>query len=59
MILKDAIFIDGKCFFNGTYYGDVVFSNGKIIQVECKNGNRYMNGQIITISLISNQLKTK
>ena len=57
--MKDAIFIDGKCFLNGKYYGDVVFSNGKIIQVECKNGNRYMNGQIITISLISNQLKTK
>lgn len=59
MVKENAIFIDGKCYFDGKYYGDVVYAEDKIIQVKCNNGNRYMNGQIITIEIIDKKLKTK
>ena len=45
-------FKDGKCYRDEKYFGDVIYSDEKIIQVECKNGNRYMQGQIITMQLV-------
>ena len=46
------LFQDGKCYRDEEYFGDVIYSDGKIIQVECKNGNKYMQGQIITMQLV-------
>lgn len=45
-------FKDGKFYQYDKYYGDVIYSDEKIIQVECKNGNKYMEGQIITMHLV-------
>lgn len=45
-------FKDGKYYRDKKYFGDVIYSDEKTIQVECKNGNRYMEGQIITMQLI-------
>lgn len=42
-------FKDGKYYRNEKYFGDVIYTDEKIIQVECKNGNIFMEGQIITI----------
>lgn len=44
------LFKDGKYYQNGQYFGEIVYSDSEIIQVECKNGNRYMQGLIITIT---------
>jgi hypothetical protein len=46
-------FKNGKYYKNDKYYGDVIYSNEKIIQVECKNDNIFMQGQIITIQLVN------
>ena len=45
-------FKDGKYYRDEKYFGDVIYSDEKIIQVECKNGNKYMQGQIITMQLV-------
>lgn len=45
-------FKDGKYYRDEKYIGDVVYSDDKMIQVECKNGNKYMQGQIITMQLV-------
>lgn len=45
-------FKDGKYYRDDVYFGDVVYSDEKMIQVECKNGNKYMEGQIITMQLV-------
>ena len=45
-------FKEGKYYCDEKYFGDVVYSDEKIIQVECKNGNKYMEGQIITMQLV-------
>lgn len=45
-------FKDGKCYRDEKYFGDVIYSDEKTIQVECKNGNKYMEGQIITMQLV-------
>ena len=42
---------DSKCFSDGNYYGKVIYSDEKMIQVECDNGNKYMKGNIITFKL--------
>ena len=44
-------FRDGKYYRDEKYFGDIIYSDEKIIQVECKNGNKYMKGQIITLQL--------
>lgn len=43
---------DGKYYRDEKYFGDVIYSDEKIIHVECKNGNKYMEGQIIKIQLV-------
>lgn len=45
-------FKDGKYYRDKKYFGDVIYSDEKMIQVECKNGNKYMEGQIITMHLV-------
>ena len=45
-------FSDGKYYRDEKYFGDVIYSDDKTIQVECKNGNKYMEGQIITMHLV-------
>ena len=45
-------FRDGKYYRDEQYFGDIIYSDEKTIQVECKNGNKYMQGQIITIQLV-------
>jgi hypothetical protein len=45
-------FKDGKYYRDEKYFGDVIYSDEKTIQVECKNGNKYMQGQIITMQLV-------
>jgi hypothetical protein len=45
-------FKDGKYYRDENYFGDVIYSDEKMIQVECKNGNKYMEGQIITMKLV-------
>lgn len=42
----------GKYYRDEKYFGDVIYSDEKMIQVECKNGNKYMEGQIITMQLV-------
>jgi len=49
---KTHSFKDGKYYRDEKYFGDVIYSDEKMIQVECKNGNRYMEGQIITMQLV-------
>jgi hypothetical protein len=44
------VFIGGEYYRDGKYFGDVIYSDEKTIQVECKNGNKYMQGQIITLT---------
>ncbi len=44
-------FINGKYYINDCYYGDVIYSDNKLIQVQCNNGNKFMNGQILTIHI--------
>lgn len=45
-------FKDGKCFKDEKYFGKVIFSDDKIIQIEVDNGNRYMQGQITTFQIV-------
>jgi len=45
-------FKDGKYYRDEKYFGDVIYSDEKMIQVECRNGNKYMEGQIITMQLV-------
>jgi len=45
-------FKDGKYYRDEKYFGDIIYSDEKIIQVECKNGNKYMQGRIITMQLV-------
>lgn len=45
-------FKDGKYYRDEKYFGDVIYFDEKMIQVECKNGNKYMEGQIITMQLV-------
>ena len=45
-------FRDGKYYRDEKYFGDIIYSDEKMIQVECKNGNKYMKGQIITMQLV-------
>ena len=52
---KEYSFKDGCCYENGIYYGKVIFSDEKIIQIEVDNGNRYMNGMIQTFNLLINK----
>ena len=44
---KNISFKNRQCFYNEIYFGDIIFMDEKIIQVKCKNGNRYMNNQIV------------
>jgi len=46
-------FKNGKYYKNDKYFGDVIYSDNKTIQVECKNDNIFMQGQIITIHLVN------
>lgn len=46
------LFKDGKYYRDEKYFGDVIYSDEKIIKVQCKNGNKYMEGQIITMQLV-------
>ena len=46
-------FKDGKYYRNEKYFGDIIYTDEKIIQVECKNGNIFMEGQILTIHLVN------
>jgi hypothetical protein len=41
---------DGKFFCNDFYFGDVIFSDEKIVQVECKNKGKLTHGQIFTFN---------
>lgn len=43
--------MNGQCFEDGRYFGDVIYSDQNIIRVEVKNGNKYMEGQIMNFSL--------
>ena len=45
-------FKHGKYYRDEKYFGHVIYSDEKTIQVECKNGNKYMEGQIITMQLV-------
>ena len=45
-------FKDGKYYRNEKYFGDIIYTDEKTIQVECKNGNIFMEGQILTIQLV-------
>lgn len=45
------VFKDGKYYRDEKYFGDIIFRDENIIKVECKNGNRYMKGQIIIMHL--------
>jgi hypothetical protein len=45
-------FKDGKYYRDDKYFGDVIYSDEKTIQIECKNGNKYMEGQIVTMQLV-------
>ena len=45
-------FKDSKYYRDEEYFGDVIYSDEKMIQVECRNGNKYMEGQIITMQLV-------
>jgi hypothetical protein len=45
-------FRDGKYYRDEKYFGDVIYSDEKTIQVECNNGNKYMEAQIITMQLV-------
>ena len=51
-LFQKHAFKEGKYYQDGWYFGDVIFSDEKIIQVECKNGNKYMEGQIITLKWV-------
>lgn len=42
----------GKYYRDEKYFGDVIYCDEKTIKVECKNGNKYMQGQIITMQLV-------
>lgn len=44
--------VNNKYYRNGVYFGDIIYSDLNKIQVECKNGNKYMDGQIITINFM-------
>ena len=46
--------VNNKYYRNGVYFGDIIYSDLNKIQVECKNGNKFMDGQIITINFIEN-----
>jgi len=46
-------FKDGKYYRDEKYFGDVIYCDETTIQVECNNGNKYMQGQIITMQLVS------
>lgn len=45
-------FKDGKYYRDEKYFGDVIYFDEKVIKVVCKNGNKYMEGQIITMQLV-------
>lgn len=47
--------VNNKYYRNGVYFGDIIYSDLNKIQVECKNGNKYMDGQIITINLLKSK----
>ncbi len=40
-------FTKDSCYQGGKYFGKVIFRDNSTIKVECKNGNKYMEGQII------------
>ena len=44
------VFVGNEYFRDGKYYGDVIFRDENIIKVSCNNGNKYMRGQILTIT---------
>ena len=46
-------FKGNKYYKDDNYFGDVIYSDEKMIQVECKNGNKYMQGQIITMQFVT------
>lgn len=50
----DQYFIGSKYYKNHKYYGDIVSIDDNEVKVECKNGNKYMNGQIITLHINNN-----
>lgn len=52
---KSISFKNGKCYHNEIYFGDIVSIDNKIIKVCCKNGNRYMENQIIEYMYNSNK----
>lgn len=46
-------FKDGKYYRNQKYFGDVIYCDENVIQIECRNGNKFMEGQIITMKISS------
>ena len=44
-------FINGKYYINDCYYGDVIYSDNKLIQVKCNNIGLLTQGQILTIHI--------
>jgi hypothetical protein len=51
--IKGICIKEVKFYRDDVYFGDVVFLDDKMIQVECKNGNKYMEGHIYTFHLVS------
>ena len=41
-----------KVYKNDIFFGEIIYSDDKIIQVKCKNKNRYMQGQIFTMKIV-------
>ena len=44
---KVIFFKNGKCYHDDIYFGEITYIDENTIKVLCKNGNRYMDNQII------------
>jgi hypothetical protein len=47
---KALVIEDNRVYFDGKFYGYILEIIGNEMKVICKNGNKYMEGQIMTIN---------
>ena len=50
---------NGKYYRNGAYFGDITLVQDNTVQVLCKNGNKYMDGETITLKIIYEPIEKK
>ena len=56
--IERILLVDKKLFINENFFGNVIDSYGSTLKVQCKNGNKYMQDEIYTLTVMNQDAQT-